>query len=230
MNIRCRWLIVLSVISVALLISKANAAENDIVLPKPALSGKLPLEAALVTKKSVRDFSAVPLTQGQISQILWAANGNLPVDAVSGATYKVLPSAGGLYPLEVFVVVGKGSVGGIPEGVYSYDPQANSLKLITPGDNRTLLAHASLSQMWMARAPVLVVIGAVFGRTTSKYGNRGPQYIFMEAGSSTQNIFLQAESLGLHVGSVGAFNDAQVSAVLKLPSSVTPLMIMAIGK
>jgi SagB-type dehydrogenase family enzyme len=230
MNTPCRWLIVLSVIPVALTISPALAADNDIKLSKPALTGKLSLEAALVAKKSVRDFAAAPLTEMQISQILWAANGNLPVDAVTGATYKVVPSAGGLYPLEVFVVTGKDTVGGIPEGVYSYDAQANSLKLIAPGDNRTLLAHASLSQMWMARAPALVVIGAVFARTTSKYGNRGPQYVFMEAGNSSQNIFLQAESLGLHAGSVGAFNDAQVSAVLKLPASVTPLMIMAIGK
>lgn len=230
MNSPGRWLIALCVILVVLTIGPALAADNDIKLPKPAFTGKLSLEAALVAKKSVRNFAAAPLTEAQISQILWAANGNLPVDAVTGATYKVVPSAGGLYPLEVFLVTGKDTVGGIPEGVYSYDPQANSLKLVAPGDNRTLLAHAALSQMWMARAPAVVIIGAVFARTASRYGNRGPQYVFMESGNSCQNIYLQAESLGLHAGSVGAFNDAQVSAVLKLPASVTPLMIMAIGK
>jgi SagB-type dehydrogenase family enzyme len=84
--------------------------------------------------------------------------------------------------------------------------------------------------MWLARAPALIIIGGVFGRTTSKYGDRGIQYVYMEAGSSNQNIYLQAEALGLHVGTVGAFNDAQVSAVLKLPAAVMPLLIVAVGK
>ncbi len=230
MNTTCRPIIFLCVLSLAFVRVSALAADNDIKLSKPAVVGKVSLEAALIAKKSVRNFTGEPLAEAQISQILWAANGNLPPDAVAGATYKVIPSAGGLYPLEIFLVTGKDTVSGIPEGVYSYDPLSNSLKLLAPGDNRTLLSHASLSQMWLARAPALVVIGAVFARTTSKYGNRGSQYVFMEAGSSNQNVYLQAEALGLHVGTVGAFNDAQVSAVLKLPSSVTPLLVMAIGK
>ncbi|MCX5861208.1 MAG: SagB/ThcOx family dehydrogenase [Desulfomonile sp.] len=230
MNTTCRPIIFLCVLSLAFVRVSALAADNDIKLSKPAVVGKVSLEVALIAKKSVRNFTGEPLAEAQISQILWAANGNLPPDAVAGATYKVIPSAGGLYPLEIFLVTGKDTVSGIPEGVYSYDPLSNSLKLLAPGDNRTLLSHASLSQMWLARAPALVVIGAVFARTTSKYGNRGSQYVFMEAGSSNQNVYLQAEALGLHVGTVGAFNDAQVSAVLKLPSSVTPLLVMAIGK
>jgi SagB-type dehydrogenase family enzyme len=161
---------------------------------------------------------------------LWAANGDLPHDAVTGATTKVIPSAGGLYPLEVYLVAGKDTVGKIPAGVYRYNPRNNSLQPVNAGDHRAPLGHAALSQMWLAKAPALIVIGAVFQRTTAKYGNRGLQYTFMEAGSATQNLYLEAESQGLRAGSVGAFHDAQVSGVLKLPPNVSPLFIMAFGK
>ncbi|MEW6136995.1 MAG: SagB/ThcOx family dehydrogenase [Thermodesulfobacteriota bacterium] len=202
----------------------------EIKLPKPSFSGKLSVEAAIISKKSSRNYAGTALTPQEVSQILWSANGNLPSDAVSGATVKVIPSAGGLYPLEVLLVTGKDTVEGISAGIYQYQPATNSLTQMAEGDNRTLLAHACLSQMWMSRAPALVVIAAVMARMTSKYGNRGYQYVFMEAGSSNQNVYLQAQSLGLKAATVGAFNDAQVCAVLKLPKEMAPLLIMTVGR
>jgi SagB-type dehydrogenase family enzyme len=207
-----------------------TAAENDIKLPNPVYSGKLSFEAAVVRKKSVRDLSPSPLTTAQISQILWAANGNLPADAVTGATTKVVTSAGGLYPLEIFLVCGQNTIGQIPAGVYLYNPQSNSLQVIATGDNRNLVAHAAYRQLFLAQAPALVVIGAIFQKTMIKYGERGKQYVYMDAGAANQNIFLQAESLGIHCATVGAFVDAQVAGALKLPAGVTPLMILAVGK
>jgi SagB-type dehydrogenase family enzyme len=204
--------------------------ESEIKLPMPAFSGKVSVEAAVVAKKTVRNFAGTPLSLAEVSQILWAANGNLPADAVTAATTKVLPSAGGLYPLEIVLVSGKNTVTGLPEGIYLYKPQTHSLATLASGDYRTQLSHACLSQMWLARAPIIVVISAAFARTTAKYGNRGYQYVFMEAGASDQNIYLQAESLGLHSGTVGAFHDGQVSTVLKLPKDVTPLLVVAVGK
>lgn len=205
-------------------------AQNEIKLPKPKFTGKVSLETAILKKKSVRGFSNSPLNLEEVSQLLWAANGNLPADAISGATSKVLPSAGGLYPLEVFAVTGADTVSGLPAGVYQYKPETNSLLSINPGDNRSLLARAALGQMWIASAPVIIVIGANFNRTTVKYGNRGLQYVFMESGASTQNIYLQSESLGLKVGSVGAFQDSYVTGALKLPADVNPLMLIPVGK
>lgn len=230
MHIRGYRLFLASLVSLALAVPVASLATNSIELPKPSVRGKMSVEAAIRSKKSVRSYSKDPLSLKQISQILWAANGRLPADAVSGATIKVIPSAGGLYPLEIFVVTGEETIKGVPAGIYMYKARSNSLVQIASGDNRNLLAHASLSQMWLARAPAIVVIAAAFSRTTSKYGKRGIQYVFMEAGNSNQNIYLQAEALGLRVGTVGAFNDAQVSAVLKLPKGISPLLVVSVGK
>lgn len=220
----------LVILSVACTALPLHAADGDIKLPKPSLNGKLSVEAAIVGKRSVRDFSPGALTLASVGQLLWAANGNLPPDAVSGATSKTVASAGGLYPLEVFLVTGPDTVTGVAAGVYRYSPQEHALQSIAQGDVRPQLANAALSQMWMARAPALIVIGAVMTRTTAKYGSRGLNYVLMEVGSATQNLYLQAESLKLHIASVGAFQDPLVAAVLKLPPTVTPFMIMPLGK
>jgi SagB-type dehydrogenase family enzyme len=205
-------------------------AGDTVQLPAPSVTGKMPVEQAMVQKKSVREFGNKPLSLAEVSQLLWSANGNLALDAVSSATTKVIPSAGGLYPLEVFLVCGKDMVAGLPEGVYHYNATANTLISLSTGDSRMNVASACLGQMWMARAPAMIVIGAVFARTTAKYGATGTQYVWMEAGNSNQNVYLQAESLGLKVATVGAFHPGQVLAAAKLPNGVTPLLVIPVGK
>jgi SagB-type dehydrogenase family enzyme len=206
-------------------------ARADIKLPKPSFTGIMSVEAAMVAKKSVRNFSSTPLTLNQASQLLWSANGNLAYDAVSGATTKVIPSAGGLYPLEIFLLSGKDTVKGLPAGLHRYKPAANSLETISSGDSRASLAQAALGQMWLSRAPALIIIAAEFPRTTQKYGpERGARYVLMEAGNSDQNVYLQAAALGLRAGTVGAFHDAAVAQAIQLPKGISPLLIVAVGK
>jgi SagB-type dehydrogenase family enzyme len=227
MVVRCRWInIAMFSFVIAGLPHWAGA---EIKLPKPNFTGLMSVEAAMVAKKSVRNFSPTPLELGQISQLLWSADGNLPYDAVSGATTKVIPSAGGLYPLEIFMVSGKDTVTGLPAGVHQYKPATNSLETISSTDSRASLGQAALGQMWLARAPAIIVIAAAFGRTTSKYGDRGIQYAFMEVGSSNQNLYLQAAALGLRAGTVGAFHDERVAEAIKLPKGISPLLIVAVG-
>jgi SagB-type dehydrogenase family enzyme len=217
------------------LLSVAVCAEETktpkiIPLPAPQLTGKMSVEAAIVAKRTARDFKQSALTKEQVGQVLWAANGNIPADTVTGATRKVIPSAGALHPIEVFLVCGKNTVYTVPAGVYRYDPGKHSLVTVNPGDHRRLLSRAALGQMWLAKAPAIVVIGAVYPRITVKYGKRGVSYAMMEAGNSNQNVYLQSYAMGLKVGTIGAFNDAQVKAVLKTPANVTPLLLVGIGE
>jgi SagB-type dehydrogenase family enzyme len=230
MNICLRLFIIFSAMALAVASVPGMCQDGEIKLPAANLNGKMSVEAAIVAKKSLRNFSSTPLELAQVSQMLWAANGSIPKDAIAGATTKVIPSAGALYPLEVFLVTGKDTVATVPEGIYRYDALKNSLKKTAGGDNRNLLAHASLSQMFIARAPAVVVIAAVFERITARYGPRGYQYAYMEAGSANQNLYLQAEALGLRLATVGAFDDAQVAGVLKFPPTVKPLLVIPIGK
>lgn len=143
---------------------------------------------------------------------------------------KTLPSAGGIYPLEIFLLTGNDTIKGLPAGIFQYYAISNSLVQTYQGDARSALAQAALSQLWIASAPAVIVIAASFNKMTAKYGNEGIKYVFMESGSSNQNLYLQAEALGLRIGTVGAFEAGSVSSAIKIPAGITPLLIVPAGK
>jgi SagB-type dehydrogenase family enzyme len=134
-----------------------------------------------------------------------------------------------LYPMDIYAVVGRAGVEGLQPGIYHYEPEGHTISLLLEGDLREYLASASLHQMWMARAPLYLVVTAEYSRITSKYGERGVRYALMEAGHVSQNIFLQAEALGLGAGIVGAFHDDEVIQVMKILRSHEPLLMMPVG-
>ena len=194
-------------------------------LPTPKFDGETSLEKAIKDRRTVRSFTSSHLKLEQLSQLIWAAQG---ITADRGFL-RAAASAGALYPIGLYAVVGKNGVMGIGAGVYHYEHRGHSLSLVTEGDLRNEVARASLSQMWMAMAPLSLVITAEYDRITIKYGKRGVRYAMIEAGHVGQNIFLQAEALGLGGGIVGAFDDKDVIRVMGIPRSHEPLLIMPVG-
>ena len=198
-----------------------------ISLPKPAYKGTVTVEEALKARRTHRSFGSRAVTLKQFSQMLWAAYG---VTAKNfGLFLKTAPSAGALYPLDIYGVVGEKTVETLESGVYHYRPDDHSINLIKKGDLRVGLAERSLQQMWIAEAPFILVITGEYQRSTIKYGRRGVTYTHIETGHVGQNIFLQAEALGLKAGIVGAFNNKQVIKAMGLPASHDPLVIMPVG-
>ena len=181
------------------------------------------LSDALWRRRSIRTYAPDSLTLGQVSQLLWAGQGITHPDGLRTA-----PSAGALYPLEMYLVVG--AVDGLAPGVYHYRPERHDLVLDQPGDRRMALARAAVGQVWMADAPVVVVIAAEYERTTGKYRQRGIRYVHMEVGHAAQNIYLKATTLGLGTVFIGAFDDDGVQGVLKLPTEQRPLGLMPVGR
>jgi SagB-type dehydrogenase family enzyme len=155
--------------------------------------------------------------------MLWAAQGIIDPEGKRTA-----PSAGALYPLEVFLVVG--TAGDLPAGVYRYRPQAHELVCIAEGDRRAKLAAAALEQEWLAEAPVTIAFAAVYERTARKYRQRAERYVHMEVGHAAQNVHLQAAALDLGTVVVGAFDDAEVKQVLALADNEQPVCLMPVGK
>jgi len=192
-------------------------------LPDPKSRGIVSLEDSLAKRRSVREYDNTPLSLEEVSQLLWAAQG---ITAHWGA--RTAPSAGALYPLEVIVVVG--NVVDLPPGGYRYDPKGHELAGITLGDLRPQLASAALGQSAVRNAAINVVFTAVYQRTTRKYGDRGIQYVHMEAGHAAQNLCLQATALGLGTVPIGAFDDEQVGRLLILPKDERPLYLIPVGK
>jgi SagB-type dehydrogenase family enzyme len=190
---------------------------STIVLPSPRTEGDVSLEEALANRRSVRAFESTDLTLDEISQLLWAAQG---ITAEWGG--RTAPSAGALYPLEVYVATA--------DGVYHYLPEGHRAEVISRADLRGALAHDAVDQSFVAEAPAVFVITAVFARTSVKYGERAQRYVTLEAGHVAQNILLEATALGLAGVPVGAFSDAGVRETLGLPSNHAPLYLLPVGR
>lgn len=201
-----------------------NSYGKDFIkLPPPYYKGNVTLEETLKERRSVREFSSQPLNLQEISQLLWAMQGI--TNSLGGRT---APSAGALYPLEIYLVVG--NVKDLPIGVYKYEPFKHRLIKIKEGDKREELSYAALGQPWVKKAAVDFVIAAVYERTTRKYGERGIRYVHIEVGHSAQNLLLQATALGIGAVTVGAFYDSEVKKVVGLKNEEQPLYIIPVGK
>ena len=197
--------------------------QEKIKLPEPRHDSKISMEKALKERRSVRHYRNEPLTISEISQLLWAAQG---ITASGGL--RTAPSAGALYPLEVYIIVG--NVTNMKSGIYKYIPESHELVKVIEGDKRSELSNAALHQSPIKDAPAVIVIYAVYERTTGKYGERGIRYVHMEAGHAAQNIVLQAVSLNLGTVVIGAFKDEMVKKALNLGDKEDPLSIIPVGR
>lgn len=184
---------------------------KKISLPSPDYRGMV-LEDAIKKRRSVREYSSRPLELNKVSQILFSAQGL--TGSLHGRPVRAAPSAGALYPVEVYIIVN--NVEGLQKGIYHYSVLDHALELIKVGDFRNAITSAGLKQEMLGDSGVTFVLSAIFDRTRHKYGERGIRYVYMEGGHISQNISLQAVSLGLGSVSVGAFLDHKINELIGL--------------
>jgi len=198
---------------------QSSSTPQDVVkLPPPVKTGRMSVEEALSKRRSVRSFGEGVLTFAQLGQLLWSAQGVTE----PGRGLRAAPSAGALYPLELYVVT--------PDGVFKYLPRNHSLRRVKAGDARKALAASALNQRCVARAPASIVITAVYERTSRKYRGRAQRYVDIEVGCAAENVLLQAVALGLGSVAVGAFDDDKVARVIACRGDEKPLLVIPVGE
>jgi len=207
-----------------LMMAGSSSGGEKIALPSPNTKGEVSVEEALLQRRSVRSFLDNALSLRELSQLLFSAQGI--TEEIRG--FRTAPLAGALYPLVVYVVVGR--VEELAPGVYRYHPRGHTIEKLLEGDKRERLCQAALSQEAIREAPLSLVIAAIYNKTTVKYGERGIRYVHIEVGHAAQNVYLQAGALGLGTVAIGAFYDKEVSRELSLPAEEVPLYIMPVGK
>jgi SagB-type dehydrogenase family enzyme len=200
-----------------------TVTQRTVPLPAPRHDGKVSLEKTLLLRRSVRRWKKDPLTLEELSQLLWAAQG-----VTDARGFRTAPSAGALYPLEIYLVSGR--VDRLPAGIYHCRMLRSEMSEVTTGDLRTNLCQAALGQTAVATAPASVAISANYKRVTATYGERGIRYADMEAGHVAQNISLQAVALNLASVVIGAFRDRDVHRLLQLAPDETPLYLIPVGR
>lgn len=153
---------------------------------------------------------------------MWSAQG-----VTHALGYRTTPSAGALYPLELYVVVNR--VEGLAAGVYQYRPGRHTLRLRSEGGRSAELARAALRQEAVRDAAAVLVFAAVESRTARKYGRQAMRYILIEVGHAAQNVLLQVQSLNLAAAVIGAFHDDDVKALLEVPEREYVLYLLPVG-
>ncbi|MEO0247312.1 MAG: SagB/ThcOx family dehydrogenase [candidate division WOR-3 bacterium] len=196
-----------------------TGAQKMVKLPDPARDSNFSLEKAINERRSIRTYKDAPLTLKEVSQLLWAAQG------IVASGRRAAPSAGATYPMEIYLLAG--NVNGLNPGLYRYNHKEHAIELVKEGDLRKAVSDRALRQDMILKAPITIIITAVYERTRVRYGARAERYVHMEAGHIGQNIMLQATALGLGTVPVGAFIDSEVKSVLGI--SEEPLYLFPVG-
>ncbi len=212
-------------------LTKIDSLQLAYLLPSPSTKGNITVEEALLNRRSHRNFQDRAISAGNLSQILWAAYGvTVPRTDYSSLRggLRTAPSAGALYPLDVYVLIG--NVKDIEPGFYKYISQEHKIVRLIDKDVRVELCDAALNQEMVREAPAVLFYSAVYSRCTDKYGKRGRErYVCMDLGHSAQNVYLQVETLKLGTCAIGAFNDEKVKEILQLQAEEEPLYMMPFG-
>jgi SagB-type dehydrogenase family enzyme len=217
------WLVALAAVwLIGGAVTGGARADAYIALPAPRLSGTLSLEEALATRRSVRRFTDAALVLADLGQMLWAAQG-----VTDPRGRRTAPSAGALYPLELYVMATR--VRGLAPGLYRYRADGHALVPVAAGDLAPAVAVAAFNQDWMREAAAIAVFAGVVARTAKKYRRRAEFYVHAEVGHAAMNLSLQALALGLGSTMVGGFPPGRIGEILGLPDDTEPMLLVPFG-
>jgi SagB-type dehydrogenase family enzyme len=184
----------------------------------PAATTPLPvsLDLALRRRATARALEAAPVSLQDLSTILHLAYG---INRGSEETpfrrpLRMIPSAGALYPLELFFH--SSHVTGLRAGIYHYNPVGHNLRLYRPEDKTAEIAAGLVQKTLAVTTSAVIFVSAKLEGATMKYGNRGYRFVLLEAGHLAQNVNLVANALGLGCVNIGGYSDRQIDDLLAL--------------
>ncbi|MGE5580726.1 MAG: SagB/ThcOx family dehydrogenase [Bacillota bacterium] len=188
---------------------------------KPRISLKIPeersspgTEETIRSRRTVRQFADRPLELTDLGRLLYFTSGitaNMPLDH-GVLPLRACPSAGALYPIEIYVAAF--SVSGLEEGIYHYEVEGNALELLRRGQYRQEIYEITHRQEMVLQSAAALLMSALFPRTKVKYGERGYRYVLLDAGHLAQNLYLESTALGLGCATVGGFLDDRANKLI----------------
>lgn len=189
---------------------KEYAGSPLIQLPTDVDFASLSLDVALKVRKSIRRYTNKPVTLEQLSYLVWAASGVQRVE--QGYAFRTAPSAGGLFPIETYLVVN--NVSDLPKGLYHYRVAQHALETLRPGEHGADLAEAAMGQSTCTHSAFVFIWTSIFQRTRWKYGDRAYRYIYLDAGHIAENVALTAAAMGIGTCQIAAIFDDEVNEII----------------
>jgi SagB-type dehydrogenase family enzyme len=187
-------------------------------LPPPNLDGGHSLEFVIGTRRTRRSFLPQLLTEAEVSQLLWSAQGI--TDAEGGL--RAAPSAMEAYPLESYVATER--------GVWRYLPASHALEERSREDIRVSIRAGAHDQESITSAPVVFLFTAVYERAAAKLGPGSEVYVHMDLGHAAQNLLLQATALGLAGVPIAWLEPERIRTAFDLPEDEVPLYLIPVGR
>ena len=188
-------------------------------------------------RRSTRKYANYNISMNELYHLLHHAYGITARQKGEGESagdaewsWRTVPSAGGLYPLELYVVIINGQ---IPKGLYHYCPERNGLELIDERVDAAAIEQATSASNFVDayNASAVLLTSAVFERTFIKYRERAYRFILQECGSVSQNLSLNAEAIGLGSCLLGGFMDESVNELLGIDGVFESILsVQYIGK
>jgi len=214
------------------LMFKSYPRTEVITLPREFPSEGPSLFTVIQKRRSRREYLPHPISLLELSQLLFFSYGPTELTYAYGVRdfpLRAAPSAGALYPIEVYPIVNY--VEGLPMGLYHYRTKDHSLEKLCEKDFREEIVRACMDQDFMARAAVIFALTAVYERCMWKYLVRSYRYIHLDCGHLAQNLYLLAEALNLGACDIGAFYDDEVNNLLNLnPQEEFTVLLVTVGK
>jgi SagB-type dehydrogenase family enzyme len=209
---------------------RTYAGSKRTALPGRDFAIDAPLGEVLERRRSSRDFALGPMPLETLGRLLHASYGVRDNRKTEGEWLcdRPVPSAGGRYPLEMYVATQ--AVDGLEDGIYHYDAPAHELELRRKGSVQAALVDLAVSQDLIRDANVVVIITAIALRTMWKYGQRGYRFLWLDAGHLGQNLYLVATAMGLGPVGIGGFFGRDLKEFLELPVEEDVVYLMCIGK
>lgn len=193
-----------------------------VALPRPRLTGAIPIEECLRARRSCRLFSETPVRLDDAGQLLWAAQG---ITGLCGL--RTAPSAGAVYPLHTYLIAMH--VSKLGPGAYTYDPYAHTLALRRAGGLRNELLSGACHQTEVDTAALGILLSANLSRSVREFGESGVRLAQIEAGHAAQNVLLQATALSLGAIGMGKLDAVAIRRVVDLPAREEPLLLLLAG-
>jgi len=198
---------------------------TTIKLPSKQLSEKTSLGYTLGKRGSCRYFDKKSLTLKEVSNILWAGQG---INDKQNNVRRTVASAGAVYPIEIYISVREDGVHELEAGIYRYNSKNHTVQKISDSEITEKLSAACFNQKFIQQSSFNVLIASDNSKTKELYEERGDRYVFMEAGATTQNVYLEAVELNLGTVVIGAFDDEKVKELFGIDRLV-PIAIMPVG-
>jgi SagB-type dehydrogenase family enzyme len=198
-------------------------------LPPPKTKGEMSLEEALSLRKTVRALSDEEIDLPAVSQLLWALQGVTWVEKPSkgkSVSHRTAPSAGKTFPLEIYVALKK--------GLFRYESRRHALCQLKEKDVRIELSKAAFTQLnkeAIQKAPLTIIVTAdnIRALKATSLLENAVRFVHLEAGHATQNLILQATSMGLGACTITSYNIAAIYEALEIPYNHRPIYLIPIG-